>query len=51
MRPRLYAVTIAVAAIGEGWAYYVFLTAVEVALVLLIVRCAWRWPEQSLGER
>ena len=43
----MYAVTIAVSVIGEGWAYFVFLSVVEVALVMLIVWYAWRWPEQA----
>ena len=43
----VYAVTIALSVIGEGWAYFVFLSVVEVALVMLIVWYAWRWPEQA----
>ena len=46
----MYAVTIALSVIGEGWAYFVFLSVVEVMLVALIVCYAWRWPAQaSLG--
>jgi hypothetical protein len=35
-----------VAAIGED-AYYLFLSAVEIAMLLLIVGYAWTWPRQS----
>ena len=39
----LYVVSILAAAIGED-AYYLFLSAVEIAMLLLIVRYAWTWP-------
>ena len=39
----LYIVSIVAAAIGED-AYYLFLSAVEIAMLLLIVRYAWTWP-------
>jgi Family of unknown function (DUF6326) len=42
----VYAVTIVLSVIGEGWAYFIFFSALEVVLVLLIVRYAWKWPEQ-----
>ena len=42
----LYIVSIIAAAIGED-AYYLFLSAVEIALLLLIVGYAWTWPRQS----
>jgi len=42
----LYIVSIVAAAIGED-AYYLFLSAVEIAMLLLIVRYAWTWPRQS----
>jgi hypothetical protein len=42
----LYVVSVLAAAIGED-AYYLFLSAVEIAMLLLIVRYAWRWPRQS----
>ena len=41
----LYIVSILAAAIGED-AYYLFLSAVETAVLLLIVRYAWTWPRQ-----
>jgi hypothetical protein len=34
-------------AIGETDAYYVFLSAAEVALLLLIVWYAWTWPRRE----
>jgi hypothetical protein len=42
----LYIVSIIAAAIGED-AYYLFLSAVEIAMLLLIVGHAWTWPRQS----
>jgi hypothetical protein len=42
----LYIVSIIAAAIGED-AYYLFLTAVEIAMLLLIVGYAWTWPRQG----
>jgi hypothetical protein len=40
----VYALTIIASAIGEGWAYSILLSVLEVALVLLIVWFAWNWP-------
>ena len=42
----LYIASIVAAAVGED-AYYLFLSAVEVAVLLLIVRYAWTWPRQD----
>jgi hypothetical protein len=42
----VYALTIIASAIGEGWAYSIFLSVMEVALVLLIVWFAWNWPRR-----
>jgi len=42
----LYIVSILAAAIGED-AYYLFLSAVEIAMLLLMVRYAWTWPRQN----
>ena len=39
----LYVATIVAAALGES-AYYWFLSAVEIATLLLVVRYAWTWP-------
>ena len=33
--------------IGEGWAYYIVSTIVELVLLALIVWFAWKWPRQS----
>jgi hypothetical protein len=41
----LYIVSIVAAAIGED-AYYLFLSAVEIAMLLLIVGHAWTWPRR-----
>jgi hypothetical protein len=40
----IYALTIIASAIGEGSAYSIFLSVLEVTLVLLIVGLAWNWP-------
>jgi hypothetical protein len=40
----LYIVSIVAAAIGESSAYYVFLSAAEIAALVLVVRYAWSWP-------
>jgi hypothetical protein len=42
----VYIVSIVAAAIGED-ANYLFLSAVEIAMLLLIVGYAWTWPRQS----
>jgi hypothetical protein len=42
----VYALTIIASAIGEGSAYSIFLTVLEVALVLLISWLAWNWPRR-----
>jgi Family of unknown function (DUF6326) len=42
----LYIVSILAAAIGED-TYYLFLSAVEIAMLLLIIRYAWTWPRQN----
>ncbi len=43
----LYIVSIVASAAGETSAYYVFLSSVEVALLLLIIWFAWTWPRSS----
>jgi uncharacterized protein DUF6326 len=43
----LYAVSIVASAIGESDTYYLFLTAAEIALLLLVVWYAWSWPRQE----
>ena len=47
----IYALTIIASAIGEGWAYSIFLSVLEVALVLLIVWLAWNWPRGPTPAR
>jgi Family of unknown function (DUF6326) len=44
--PILYIVSIVASAIGES-AYFTFLSIVESALLLLIVRYAWTWPRRE----
>lgn len=48
----VYALTIIGSCIGETWFYYWVGSAVEVVLLLIIVRTAWTWPvaEAALGE-
>jgi hypothetical protein len=45
----IYAVTILLSTIGEGYGYYIFLSVLEGAIALLIVWHAWRWPEHPIG--
>jgi hypothetical protein len=40
----LYAASVVLLTIGETWAYYYFLSAVETMLLVLIVWYAWTWP-------
>jgi hypothetical protein len=44
----LYAVSIIAACIGETWAYYLLGSAVEVVLLVAIVRTAWTWPRTQV---
>ena len=44
----LYIATIVAAAIGES-AYYWFLSVLEIAALVLIVRYAWMWPRETNG--
>jgi len=43
----VYVVTIAVSAIGERWAYYLFLSVLEIGLLALVVRYAWSWSQPA----
>jgi Family of unknown function (DUF6326) len=45
--PILYIVSIAVSAIGESSAYFIFLSLTESVLLLLIIWYAWTWPKQE----
>lgn len=42
----MYALTIIAGAIGE-WNYYIFGSAIEVALLAAIVSFAWTWPNET----
>ena len=44
-----YFATIVLYAIGETWAYYVFLSLAESVLTLLIAWHAWKWPQQQVS--
>lgn len=43
-----YFATIVLSAIGETWAYYIFLSLAEAVLTLLIAWHAWKWPQQQV---
>jgi hypothetical protein len=43
----LYIVSIVAAAIGESSAFYLFLSAAEIAALLLILRYAWSWRREK----
>jgi hypothetical protein len=45
--PVLYIASIVVSAIGETSAFFVFLSVVESALLLLVMWYAWRWPKRK----
>ena len=45
--PILYIVSIAVSAIGESSAYFIFLSLTENVLLLLIIWYAWTWPKRE----
>ena len=45
----VYAVSIIASCIGEGWAYYLLGSAVEVVLLVVIVRMAWTWPRTQVA--
>ncbi len=44
--PILYIVSVVASVIGETWAYFIFLSIAEIALLLLIIRYAWTWPSE-----
>jgi hypothetical protein len=45
----VYAVSIIASCIGEGWVYYLLGSAVEVVLLVAIVRTAWTWPRSQVA--
>jgi hypothetical protein len=44
-----YFATIVLSAVGETWAYYIFLSLAEAVLTLLIAWHAWKWPQQQVS--
>ena len=44
----LYLTTIVVSCIGETWVYYLLGSLVEVMLLAVIARTAWRWPSSTV---
>ncbi|MDX3659131.1 DUF6326 family protein [Streptomyces sp. ID05-26A] len=47
----LYLITIIVSCVGETWVYYLAGSLVEVVLLAVLARVAWRWPHFSAAER
>jgi hypothetical protein len=45
--PIVYIVSIVASVIGETWAYFIFLSIAESALLLLIIWYAWTWPKEE----
>jgi hypothetical protein len=45
----VYAVSIIASCIGETWVYYLLGSAVEVVLLVAIVRTAWMWPRAQVA--
>jgi hypothetical protein len=43
----VYAATILLSTIGDGYVYYYFLSIVETILAVLIVWYAWNWPREG----
>lgn len=43
----IYTVAVLTVMLMGPWVYYVFLGIVEMSLTVLIVRYAWKWPEQE----
>ena len=44
----LYVASVAATVVGEGWAYYILGSVVEIVLLLAIARVAWTWPRRSV---
>lgn len=47
----LYAASIIASCVGETWGYYLLGSAVEVVLLVAIVRTAWTWPRTEVTDR
>lgn len=48
--PILYAVSIGIGCIDETWVYHLLGSAVEIVLLLVIVRTAWTWPDPAAHD-
>lgn len=46
----VYSASILLFCIGETYAYYIFLSILECAFLLLVVWYAWKWPKQEQTE-
>lgn len=46
----IYLVTVALSCIGEDWIYFLFGSAIEAVLLLMIARLAWRWPIETQAD-
>ena len=46
----LYVVSIVASAVGESSVYFLFLSVVECALLVLIASYAWTWPRQQENQ-
>lgn len=44
----LYLISIIASCVGETWVYYLLGSLVEVALLVVIARAAWRWPAPTV---
>jgi hypothetical protein len=43
--PALYIFTIAGSMVGETWLYYLLGSAVEILILIVLMRYAWKWPK------
>ena len=43
----VYAASIVLFCIGETWAYYIFLSILECAILAMVAWFAWKWPVQE----
>ena len=44
----VYMISIIVSCIGETWVYYLLGSLLEVILLVVIARAAWRWPPPTV---